>query len=72
MRIQKGTREMIDAMVDELHRHGINDHRIEHRSKHKAMTFNVNGVEKRVIFSSTASDWRAAQNNRMLIRKAIR
>jgi len=68
----RGAQVIINAMVDELSRHGVHTYTIEHKTKHGAIKFMVNGQEKMAVFSLSPSDWRAAMNQRTIIRRAFR
>lgn len=64
MKLNKRSREILDAISAELSACGITAWQLTQRRKHPAVTFEVNGQSRMLVFSHTTGDRACAHNLR--------
>ncbi len=64
MRLNKRSREILDVITAELSACGVTQWSLEQRRKHPAVTFEVNGQPRMLVFSHTTGDRACAHNLR--------
>jgi len=64
MKLNRRSREILTAITDELALCGVTAWQLEQRRKHPAVTFEVNGQPRMLVFSHTTGDRACAHNLR--------
>ncbi len=62
---------VLEALVDELSRHGVLNYRVDEKHPHPRLYFAHDGQERFYVFPRSSSDHRAAENARSAIRLLI-
>jgi hypothetical protein len=61
-----------ETIISELRAAGIEPSEVRQAKKHFKIYFVLNGKSRHVVCANTPSDWRAARNNRSMVRRIIR
>lgn len=72
MKLNQRARHIVESIASELAKGGIYQFNVEQRRKHAAVVFTLNDTKRSIIFSTSPSDDRAADNSRKHVRLVIR